>query len=249
MATTTNYGWTTPDDTDLVKDGAAAIRTLGSSVDTTTKALNPSTTEGDIEYRSATANTNSRLAIGTAGQILTVNSGEDAPEWAAAPSSGSLRLVSTTALSASGNFNINSCFSATYDNYLVTFSNIQGSGASFMQFGLRIGSTNATGSNYVTMGYYMLAGNTTINGQASTQSRMDNVEWGSTTTTNTSATLYLSAPFETTNTGFRFNMEQAGGAIVQRSGIHNLANSYDSLWFTVDSGTVSGNISIYGLAK
>jgi hypothetical protein len=31
MATTTNYSWTTPDDTDLVKDGAAAIRTLGSS--------------------------------------------------------------------------------------------------------------------------------------------------------------------------------------------------------------------------
>ena len=34
MAPTTNYGWTTPDDTALVKDGAAAIRTLGSSIDT-----------------------------------------------------------------------------------------------------------------------------------------------------------------------------------------------------------------------
>lgn len=33
MATTTNYGWTTPDDTSLVKDGASAIRSLGSSVD------------------------------------------------------------------------------------------------------------------------------------------------------------------------------------------------------------------------
>jgi hypothetical protein len=98
MATTTNYGWDTPDDTDLVKDGAAAIRTLGSSVDTTTKALNPSTTEGDIEYRSATANTNTRLAIGTAGQVLTVNSGADAPEWATS-SSGGMTLLSTTTLS------------------------------------------------------------------------------------------------------------------------------------------------------
>jgi len=35
MATTTNFGWTTPDDTDLVKDGASAIRTLGSAIDTT----------------------------------------------------------------------------------------------------------------------------------------------------------------------------------------------------------------------
>jgi hypothetical protein len=35
MATTTNYSWTTPDDTDLVKDGAAAIRALGTAIDTT----------------------------------------------------------------------------------------------------------------------------------------------------------------------------------------------------------------------
>lgn len=82
MATTTNYGWTTPDDTALVKDGAAAIRTLGSSVDTTTKNLNPETTLGDISYRSSTANVKTRLALGTAGQVLRVNSGATAPEWA-----------------------------------------------------------------------------------------------------------------------------------------------------------------------
>jgi|1048.fasta_scaffold02908_9 hypothetical protein len=33
MATTTTYSWVTPDDTSLVKDGASAIRTLGSSID------------------------------------------------------------------------------------------------------------------------------------------------------------------------------------------------------------------------
>jgi hypothetical protein len=96
MATTTNYSWTTPDDTDLVKDGAAAIRTLGSSVDTTTKALNPSTTLGDVEYRSSTANTNTRLGIGTTGQVLTVSGG--VPAWVT-PSAGSLTLISTTTLS------------------------------------------------------------------------------------------------------------------------------------------------------
>ena len=95
MATTTNYGWTTPDDTALVKDGAAAIRTLGSSVDTTTKALNPSTTLGDVEYRSSTANTNTRLGIGTTGQVLTVAGG--VPTWAT-PGGGGLTLLSTTTL-------------------------------------------------------------------------------------------------------------------------------------------------------
>jgi len=91
MATTTNYGWTTPDDTALVKDGASAIRTLGSSVDTTTKALNPSTTLGDIEYRSSTANTNTRLAIGSTGNVLTVAGG--VPSWAAPAGGGKMLQV------------------------------------------------------------------------------------------------------------------------------------------------------------
>lgn len=96
MASTTNYGWATPDDTSLVKDGASAIRTLGSSIDTTTKALNPETTLGDIAYRSSTSNTNTRLGIGSTGQVLTVSGG--VPAWAT-PSAGSLTLLSTTSLS------------------------------------------------------------------------------------------------------------------------------------------------------
>jgi len=98
MATTTNYGWTTPDDTALVKDGASAIRTLGSSIDTTTKNLNPSTTLGDIEYRSATANTNTRLAIGSSGQVLTVAAG--VPSWAT-PASGGMTSIASGSLSGS----------------------------------------------------------------------------------------------------------------------------------------------------
>jgi len=81
MPTTTNYGWTTPADTDLVKDGAAAIRTLGSGADTSVKALNPGTTAGDVDYyTSSTAK--ARVAIGSNGQLLRVNSAATAPEWA-----------------------------------------------------------------------------------------------------------------------------------------------------------------------
>ena len=98
MATTTNYGWTTPDDTALVKDGASAIRSLGTSVDTTTKNLNPSTTLGDIEYRSSTANTNTRLGIGSTGQVLTVSGG--VPAWttiSSAPAFVGCRLTKSAA--------------------------------------------------------------------------------------------------------------------------------------------------------
>lgn len=55
MATTSAFGWETPDDTDLVKDGAAAIRTLGNSIDTSM----------------------SELKGGTTGQVLSKTSGTD----------------------------------------------------------------------------------------------------------------------------------------------------------------------------
>jgi hypothetical protein len=100
MATTTNYGWTTPDDTALVKDGASAIRTLGTSVDTTTKNLNPETTLGDVSFRSSTSNVNTRLGIGTTGQVLTVASG--VPSWAT-PATGDIEGVTAgTGISGGG---------------------------------------------------------------------------------------------------------------------------------------------------
>ena len=44
MATTTNFGWETPDDTDLVKDGALAMRTLGNAIDASLVDLKGGTT-------------------------------------------------------------------------------------------------------------------------------------------------------------------------------------------------------------
>jgi hypothetical protein len=65
MPNTTNFNWATPADTDLVKDGAAAIRTLGSSIDTSFVDLNG----------------------GTTGQVLAKASGTDLDfTWSAASS-------------------------------------------------------------------------------------------------------------------------------------------------------------------
>lgn len=100
MATTTNYGWETPDDTDLVKDGAAAMRTLGNAIDTSLVDLRGGTTgqvltkasnsqmdfswtsvdpltildaKGDLISATA-ADTPARLAVGSNGQFLRANS-------------------------------------------------------------------------------------------------------------------------------------------------------------------------------
>ena len=59
-------------------------------------ALAPTTTAGDIIQRTGTDNV--RLAIGTAGQVLTVNSGATAAEWATS-SSGAANAFKTISVS------------------------------------------------------------------------------------------------------------------------------------------------------
>jgi len=149
MATTTNYSWTTPDDTALVKDGAAAIRSLGTSIDTTTKNLNPSTTLGDIEYRSSTANTNTRLAIGSTGNVLTVSGG--VPTWAA-PAGGSdnftlinaggTSLTSATEITVSG---------ISGKNKLLIYCIGASTTSSYFGMGLRL-NADSTANNYTGFG-------------------------------------------------------------------------------------------------
>jgi len=52
--TTTNFGWTVPSDTDLVKDGAAAIRTALGGVDTSMVDLKGGTTGQVLSKASGT---------------------------------------------------------------------------------------------------------------------------------------------------------------------------------------------------
>jgi hypothetical protein len=140
MATTTNYGWTTPDDTALVKDGASAIRTLGTSVDTTTKNLNPSTTLGDIEYRSSTSNTNTRLGIGSTGQVLTVSGG--VPAWSTVSSGGYTQLATG---SLSGTTTTISSISGSYRNLQLVIQNA----IPASQAGMGIRFNTDSGTNYL----------------------------------------------------------------------------------------------------
>jgi len=157
MATTTNYNWATPDDTDLVKDGASAIRTLGSSADTTVKALNPGTTAGDIDYyTSSTAK--ARIAIGTAGQVLQVNSGATAPEWAAPAAGGGLTLISTSIPSGATAVDFTS-ISSDYKMLMVTWTGLYAS-SNNTNFLFRLNNNSASAYNYREIDF---SGNTPTN--------------------------------------------------------------------------------------
>lgn len=103
---TTNYSFAMPTNTDLVKDLPADFDIFGQAVDDRIKALNPETTAGDISYRGSTANAKTRLALGTAGQVLKVNSGATAPEWgsvSASPTNASA-TVATSETTTSGSY-------------------------------------------------------------------------------------------------------------------------------------------------
>ena len=74
MATTTNFGWETPDDTDLVKDGAAAIRTLGQAIDTSMMDLEGGTT-GQVLSKASNADMDFVWVTDAAGDITGVTAG------------------------------------------------------------------------------------------------------------------------------------------------------------------------------
>jgi hypothetical protein len=76
---TTNYGFVLPTSSDLVTDLPADFDVALQGVDTRLKALQPGTTLGDLVYSSATANTNTRLGVGSSNQVLGVVAG--VPAW------------------------------------------------------------------------------------------------------------------------------------------------------------------------
>ena len=153
MATTTNYGWTTPDDTALVKDGASAIRTLGSSIDSTLKtqidAQIPDsllTTKGDL-IAATGASTPARLGVGTNGQVLTADSTAASGVAWATPASGSLTLLSTTTLSGAST-TISSISQSYKQLFMVCYQVNFGSSSQFKVF-----PNGAANTDYQSTGY------------------------------------------------------------------------------------------------
>ena len=107
MANTTNFGWETPDDTDLVKDGAAAIRTLGSAIDTslvdlkggTTGQVLSKTSNTDMDFTWVTtddANAIQNAIVDAKGDLIAA-SAADTPARLAVGADGSTLLADSAA--------------------------------------------------------------------------------------------------------------------------------------------------------
>ena len=274
MATTTNFNWETPDDTDLVKDGASAIRTLGSSIDSsfvdlkggTTGQLLAKASNTDLDYTwtaagipativdakgdliaATAADTVSRLAVGTNGQVLQADStAATGLKWA--NSSSALTLITTNSFASTSTVNVDSIFTSTYTNYKIIVDVTGSSGSNIMLFRLRSGGTTDTTANYNYYSYDIVVGGVGNSSAANqnnmfgfpTNSRISAVEFD---LLNPQITEYTKAlPHAIYDDGSNPGMRLF-------SAIKPNTTQYDGFALVATSGSFSGNYWVYGYQK
>ena len=141
-------------------------------------------------------------ALGTAEQVLRVNSGATALEFATA-SSDFVLLATTDANDTASTVSFDGYFSATYKNYKLIGSNITiASGQTALRVRFRRSNSDITASNYynVAVRYYIVDAGLTAQGAASESSALlVNENTSSASGYNSSFTLDLYDPLGTNN--------------------------------------------------
>lgn len=221
--------------------GTSGAVTITNSMQTTI------TTAGDVLYGTGSAAV-ARLGIGTAGQVLAVNSGATAPEWVSAGASG-LTLITRSTFTTSSAVNVNDVFSATYENYLILFKVSACSVANATtNMRMRVSGADNTTANYATGSWEAnVSGGTNRSSNAATAF----FTGGADIDKNYTMTQTILSPFKTENTTFTalsFNTATTGAyaRAIYSAGLFDGTTSFTGFSVFPGSGTITGTVAVYG---
>lgn len=147
---------------------SATVKARLDALDTTVAGKVPASlvdAAGDLIYATA-ADTVARLPLGSAGQVLRVNSGATAPEWAVA-SAGAVSVIARTVLGSDAASVDFTSIPATYENLIVEWV-VRGTAASAWPW-LYCQVNADTTSNYGSMTLHNSGGAASTDSQATTK--------------------------------------------------------------------------------
>jgi hypothetical protein len=249
-STTSSVLASTPTATKSAYDLANTANTAAGAAQTTANAAIPKstvTTAGDVIYATGSAAV-TRLGIGTAGQVLTVNGGGTAPAWTTLAASGALTKVQTSSFSAVSDTGttFDNVFTTAYKNYIVVIR-ASVSTNDFLVWRFRNSASTMTTGYFGSTAFDTFTGTTTRsnqnNGSAPQIAQMGT--YAGFTTVNVSGVGNVSERAYCYGNGF----STASSAFNTFGYQSDTLRTYDGFILSGTTGTVTGTVTVYGLAN